>query len=125
MPALRFEEIGAELDILPSRVEGGQLGLPFRIKISPFTVRGSRKEGVRTQFGVIGVLLNTQGQEVVRLREFFRASLTPKEIEVGRAIMYTNKLFAPPGTYDLRLAVLELGTWRVTAFSGQVRIRAE
>jgi VWFA-related protein len=124
-PYLRFHEIGAELDILPSRVEGGQLGLPFRIKISPFSVRGSRKEGVRTQFGIIGVLLNSQGQEVVRLREFFRASLTPKEIEVGRAIMYNNKLFAPPGTYDLRLALLELGSWRVTAFSGQVRIRDE
>jgi len=119
---LQFEEIGAELDILPSEREGGQIGLPFRIKISPYTVRGSRKEGVRTQFGIIGLLLDRQGREVVRLREFFRASLSPKEIEVGRAIMYTNKLMAPPGRYDLRLAVLELASWRVTAFRANVEI---
>jgi len=119
---LQFEEIGAELDILPSEREGGQIGLPFRIKISPYTVRGSRKEGVRTQFGIIGLLLDRQGREVVRLREFFRASLSPKEIEVGRAIIYTNKLMAPPGRYDLRLAVLELASWRVTAFRSNVEI---
>ncbi|RPI29853.1 MAG: VWA domain-containing protein [Acidobacteria bacterium] len=119
---LQFEEIGAELDVLPSDREGGQLGLPFRIKISPFSLRGSRKEGVRTQFGIIGLLLDRQGREVVRLREFFRASLSPKEIEVGRAIIYTNKLFAPPGRYDLRLAVLELASWRVTAFQSPVEI---
>jgi len=119
---LQFEEIGAELDVLPSDREGGQIGLPFRIKISPFSLRGSRKEGVRTQFGIIGLLLDRQGREVVRLREFFRASLSPKEIEVGRAIIYTNKLMAPPGRYDLRLAVLELASWRVTAFRTNVEI---
>ncbi|RPJ61926.1 MAG: VWA domain-containing protein [Acidobacteria bacterium] len=119
---LQFEEIAAELDILPSDREGGQLGLPFRLKISPYSVRGSRKEGVRTQFGIIGLLLDRQGREVVRLREFFRASLSPKEIEVGRAIIYTNKLMAPPGRYDLRLAVLELASWRVTAFRSSVEI---
>ncbi len=118
----QFEELGADLDILPSEREGGQLGLPFRIKISPYTLRGNRKEGVRTQFGIIGLLLDRQGREVVRLREFFRASLSPKEIEVGRAIMYTNKLMAPPGRYDLRLAVLELASWRVTAFHQNVEI---
>ncbi|MFB3905043.1 MAG: VWA domain-containing protein [Acidobacteriota bacterium] len=119
---LQFEEIGAELDILPSEREGGQIGLPFRIKISPYSLRGTRKEGIRTQFGIIGLLLDRQGREVVRLREFFRASLSPKEIEVGRAIMYTNKLMAPPGRYDLRLAVLELASWRVTAFRTDVEI---
>jgi len=108
--------------VLPSEREGGQTGLPFRIKISPYTLRGNRKEGVRTQFGIIGLLLDRQGREVVRLREFFRASLSPKEIEVGRAIMYTNKLMAPPGRYDLRLAVLELASWRVTAFRQNVEI---
>ncbi|HXK60370.1 MAG TPA: VWA domain-containing protein [Acidobacteriota bacterium] len=121
--SLPFEEIGAELDLLPADREGGELGLPFRIKISPFSLRGSRKEGVRTQLGIIGLLLDGQGREVVRLREFFRASLSPREIEVGRAIIYTNKLFAPPGRYDLRLAVLELASWRVTAFNSSVEIR--
>ena len=118
----QFEEIGADLDVLPSDREGGQIGLPFRIKISPFSLRGNRKEGVRTQFGIIGLLLDRQGREVVRLREFFRASLSPKEIEVGRGIIYTNKLMAPPGKYDLRLAVLELASWRVTAFHTNVEI---
>jgi VWFA-related protein len=119
---VEFEELGADLDVLPSEREGGQTGLPFRIKISPYTLHGTRKEGIRTQFGIIGLLLDRQGREVVRLREFFRASLSPKEIAVGRAIMYTNKLMAPPGRYDLRLAVLELASWRVTAFHQSVEI---
>jgi len=119
-----FEEIAAELDVLPSSREGGQLGLPFRVKISPFSLAVTKK-GVRTQFGIIGLLLDRQGREVVRLREFFRGTLTPKEMEAGRSIVYNNKLMAPPGTYDLRLAVLDLSSWRVTAFNSVVQIGEE
>jgi hypothetical protein len=117
-----LQEIGAELDVLPTRREGGQIGLPFRIKISPYSLRLSEKEGLRTQFGVIGTLLDRRGREVVRLREFFRATLSAKELREGRGIIYTNKLFAPAGAYQLRLAVLELASWRVTAFDESVRI---
>jgi VWFA-related protein len=124
MPA-DFEEIGAEFDVLPSRREGGQLGLPFRVKISPYSLGARKKTGVRSQFGIIGLLLDRQGREVVRLREFFRANLSPKEMEAGRSIIYNNKLMAPPGTYDLRLAVLDLTTWRVTVFNSAVQITEE
>lgn len=117
-----FHEIGAEMDLLTPRREGGEVGVPFRIKISPYTLRGTDKGDVRTQFGVIGLLLDQDGNEVVRLREFFRVTLTAKEIRDGRGIMYTNKLMAPPGVYDLKLALLEIATWKMTAFEGVVRV---
>lgn len=117
-----FHEVGAELDLLASRHEGGEVGLPFRIKISPFRLRTSQKGDVRTQFGVIGLLLDEQGNEVVRLREIFRVSLDAKDIRDGRGIIYTNKLFAPPGVYDFKLALVEIATWKMTAFDNVVRI---
>ena len=117
-----FHEVGAELDLLASRREGGEAGLPFRVKISPFQLRTSQKGDVRTQFGVIGLLLDEQGNEVVRLREIFRVSLNAKDIRDGRGIIYTNKLFAPPGVYDFKLALVEIATWKMTAFDNVVRI---
>lgn len=118
-----FHEIGAELDLLTSRRQGGKLGLPFRIKISPYSLRASEKGGIQTQFGVIGLLLDEEGNEVVRLREVFRVDLNAKAIRDGRGIIYTNKLFAPPGRYALKLALLEMQTWRMTAFESVVRIK--
>ncbi len=118
----RFEEIGAELDLLPSTSEGGQIGLPFRVKISPFTLAGLSKSGVKSQFGVIGILLDERGREVVRLREFFRVSLTTRELREGRGIMYSNKLIAPPGRYEFKLALLELSSWKVSSFDNDVTI---
>jgi len=117
-----FHEVGAELDLLPPRREGGEVGLPFRIKISPFRLRTSQKGDVRTQLGVVGLLLDKQGREVVRLREIFRVSLDAKDIRGGRGIIYTNKLFAPPGVYSFRLALIEISTWKMTAFGDIVRI---
>lgn len=117
-----FHEIGADLDLLSVRREGGRFGLPFRIKISPHPLRGEGGD-VRTQFGVIGLLLDQRGKEVVRLREIFRVDLDDKEIRNGRGIIYTNTLYAPPGTYDLRIALLEIATWKMTSFSRIARIR--
>ena len=116
-----FREIGAALDVLAVRREGGQIGLPFRIKISPHPLRGDKGD-VRTQFGVIGLLLDRQGNEVVRLREIFRVNLDDKDIRNGRGIIYTNTLFAPPGVYALKIALLEIATWKMTSFSRTVRI---
>ncbi|MGH9339068.1 MAG: VWA domain-containing protein [Acidobacteriota bacterium] len=118
-----IREIGAEVDVLPGKREGGQFGIPFRVKISPFTLRGSRDEGVRTQLGILGVLVDSQGKEVVRLREFFRVSLAAKDIENGRGIIYTNKLLAPPGDYQLKIALLEIATWKMAAFEEHVTVR--
>ncbi len=117
-----FAEIGAEMDVLTARREGGLIGLPFRIKINPFSFPGSGRGGVNTQLGVIGALVDSQGREAVRLREIFRVDLTAREIRDGRGILYTNKLLAPPGSYQLRVALLELATWRLTSFERPVRI---
>ena len=117
-----FHEIGADMDLLSVRREGGRFGLPFRIKISPHPLRGE-KGNVRTQFGVIGLLLDQQGREVVRLREIFRVDLDSKDIRNGRGIIYTNTLYAPPGTYALKIALLEIATWKMTSFSRIARIR--
>lgn len=121
---LTFREIGADLDLLPQERQGGQIGLPFRIKISPFSLQKTEKGDVRTGFGVIARLLDQQGEEVARLREIFRVNLEAKEIRAGRGIIYTNKLFAPPGVYALKVALLEMATWNMTAFERNVRIRA-
>lgn len=117
-----YHEIGAEMDLLVPRREGGEIGIPFRIKISPYTLRGNEREGVRTQFGIIGILLDQEGNEVVRLREFFRVTLTTREMREGRGIIYNNKLMAPPGVYDLKVALIEVGTWKMTAFENVVRV---
>jgi VWFA-related protein len=118
----QFHEIGAELDVLRPSREGGRIGIPFRIKISPYTLIGTEKAGVQTQLGLIGLLVDRKGNEVVRLREFFRVSLGARELREGRGIIYTNRLFAPPGVYDLRVALLELASWRMVAFENVVRI---
>ncbi len=121
---VKFREIGADLDLLPQQRQGGQIGLPFRIKISPFSLQRTEEGDVRTGFGVIALLLDQQGGEVARLREIFRVNLEAKEIRAGRGIIYTNKLFAPPGIYALKVALLEMATWKMTAFEIPVRIRA-
>ena len=117
-------ELGADVDILRPRGQiSGKVGLPFRIKISPYTL--SREEGgdVRTQLGIIGQLVDANGREVVRMREFFRATLERKELRDGRGIIYTNKLFAPPGRYNFRLALLEIPTWKMFFFQRDVNVR--
>lgn len=117
-----FHEIGAEMDLLTARREGGQLGVPFRIKISPYALQGNPRGDVRTQFGVIGLVLDKEGNEVVRLREVFRVTLGAKEIQAGRGIIYTNKLLVPPGVYDLKVALLEIPSWKMTAFESILRV---
>ena len=116
-------ELGADVDILRPRGQiSGKVGLPFRIKISPYTL--SREEGgdVRTQLGIIGQLVDANGREVVRMREFFRATLERKELRDGRGIIYTNKLFARPGRYLLRIALLEIPTWKMFFFQRDVSV---
>ena len=122
---LTFREIGADMDLLPQQRQGGQIGLPFRIKISPLSLQRTEKGDIRTGFGVIALLLDQQGGEVARLREIFRVTLEAKEIRAGHGIIYTNKLLAPPGIYALKVALLEMATWKMTAFEeNDVRIRA-
>ena len=117
-----FRELGAEVNLLRPRREGGQIGLPFRVKISPYNLRRSEKGNIETQLGIIGLLLDQQGNEVVRLREIFQVNLDTKAMREGRGIIYTNKLFAAPGTYRLKIALVELASWKMAAFEDVVRI---
>ena len=116
-------ELGADVDILRPRGEiSGKVGLPFRIKISPYTLSREADGDVRTQLGIIGQLVDADGREVVRMREFFRATLERKELRDGRGIIYNNKLFVQPGRYNLRLALLEIPTWKMFFFQRDVRV---
>ncbi len=117
-----FREIGAQMDILAARREGGRLGLPFRLKINPLSFPEASKRGVYTQLGIIGLLSDLSGNEVVRLREIFQVRLGAKQVRQGRGIIYTNKLFAPPGQYKLRVVIVEIATWRLTSFLALVRV---
>ncbi len=116
-------ELGADVDILRPRGQiSGKVGLPFRIKISPYTLSREPDGDVRTQLGIIGQLVDADGREVVRMREFFRATLERKELRDGRGIIYTNKVFVQPGRYNLRLALLEIPTWKMFFFQRDVRV---
>ena len=116
-------ELGADVDILRPRGQiSGKVGLPFRIKISPYTLSREPDGDVRTQLGIIGQLVDADGREVVRMREFFRATLERKELRDGRGIIYTNKLFVQPGRYNFRLALLEIPTWKMFFFQRDVRV---
>ena len=48
-PAVGFREIGADMDVLQETPEGTLVGLPFRLKVSPFSFRGALTDGVQTQ----------------------------------------------------------------------------
>ncbi|UCF38594.1 MAG: VWA domain-containing protein [Acidobacteriota bacterium] len=118
-----FREIGADMDLLRQRQEGEDAILPFRIKINAYSLRRERGGGIRTQFGVIGVLTDMNGNEVGKLREVFRASLEKDELRDGRGIIYTNRLLAPVGDYLFKVALLEIPTWRMTVLERPVHIR--
>src|SRR5690606_18140105 len=46
---VRYNEIGAEIDLLNRGARNASTpGLPFRVKISPYSLQGNRTEGVRT-----------------------------------------------------------------------------
>ncbi len=122
LPQVRFLELGADMDVLQQTPEGTLMGLPFRLKVNPFSFRGASSKGVQTQLGVLGLLLDQNGREIVRLREIIRVTMNAREVRDGRGIIYSNRLVAPPGTYTLRVALLELSTWRLTSFSRTVAI---
>lgn len=118
-----FRDIAAELDILRGRREDSLAAIPFRLKIGPYALARDEMGGVRTYFGVLGVLYDLGGREVARLREVFRARLTPKQLQEGRGVIFTNRLLAPPGTYILQVLLLEIPTWRMTVLQREVQAR--
>ena len=120
---VRFRELGADMDVLRQISEEGMIGLPFRLKVNPYSFRDAVGRGVQTQLGILGLLINEKGEEVVRLREIIRTSMDAREVRNGRGIIYSNRLLAPPGNYTLQVAVIELSTWRLTSFSRAVTIK--
>lgn len=119
----QFREIGAELDLLPLKPSAEIDGLPFRIQVSPFSLAGFNGKALRTQLGILGILVDSRGEEVTRIRDFLAVDLSKADLQRGRAIVYNSKLVAPPGRYDLWLAVLDLSTWRMTAFDNEVLVK--
>jgi VWFA-related protein len=118
-----IQEIGVELDLLRPRQEDSESVLPFRLKISPFSLQKTRNGDVNTQFGVIALLSNDSGEETVQVREIFRGRVAARDIaEAGRGVIYTNRLHAAPGEYNLKLAVLEISTWRMTVLERSIRV---
>jgi VWFA-related protein len=118
-----FREIGVELDLLRPRIEKSKSVLPFRLKISSWSLQKARNGDLNTQFGVIAVLSDSQGNDSVQIREIFRARIAARDIrEAGRGVIYTNRLMAPAGRYVLRLAVIEVPTWRMTVMERPIRV---
>ncbi len=118
----RFAEIPADLDVLRPRGES-EPSLPFRLKVGSFSLPREPGGGVHTQFGLIGLLTDLDGEEVARLREVFRAQLSSSDLKDGRSIIYNNRMLAPPGDYRFELVLLEIPTWRMTVFVRPVRIQ--
>ncbi|HEY3128394.1 MAG TPA: VWA domain-containing protein [Acidobacteriota bacterium] len=119
---MKFHEIGAELDVLPLKPTPDGKGLPFRIQVYPVSLAGFTDRSIRTHLGIVGVLMNSKGEEVSRIRDFLEVNLTKTDIQMGRSIVYNSKVVAPPGQYQFRLAVLDLNNWRMTAFENQVAV---
>ncbi|MGW8179513.1 MAG: hypothetical protein ACWGQW_12250, partial [bacterium] len=61
--SIPFHEIGVELDLLRPGNAGSKSTLPFRIKISPYSLRKTRSGDLNTQFGVLVVLSDSSGKE--------------------------------------------------------------
>ena len=119
----QFREIGAELDVLPMKPNAELEGFPFRIQVSPFSLAGF-EQPLRTHLGILGVLVDSRGEEISRIRDFLEVNLSRADIARGRSIVYNSKVVAPPGQYALWLAVLDLSTWRMTAFENEVLVRS-
>jgi VWFA-related protein len=118
-----LHEIGVELDLLRPRQDGEKSVLPFRLKISPYSLQRTKSGDLNTQFGVLALLSDSFGKQTVHLREIFRGRISSKEIiEVARGVIYTNRLQAPPGRYNLKLAVMEIPTWKMTVLERRIRI---
>jgi len=117
-----FREIGADMDVLRPRYDQGEPTLPFRLKIASFSLLRNERGGVRTQFGIIGILSDLNGNQVFKLREIFRAQIDAKDLKDGRGVLYTNRVAAPPGDYFLKIVLLEIPSWRMTVLRRPVRI---
>ncbi len=120
--AEHFHELGANIDLLRQRAGAEETSVRFRLRIASYSLQKDPTGDINSQLGIIGVLLDQSGNEVVRLREILKARLSEKEIRDARGIIYTNRLLAPPGKYLLKVAVVEIPTWRMTILERAVSV---
>ncbi len=120
--AEHFHELGANIDLLRQRAGAEETSVRFRLRIASYSLQKDPTGDINSQLGIIGVLLDRSGNEVVRLREILKARLSEKEIRDARGIIYTNRLLAPPGKYLLKVAVVEIPTWRMTILERAVSV---
>lgn len=118
-----FRDFGVDVDLRKASLDGDIASVPFRIKISPFTIPLDEKGNIDTQFGYVGLLSDENGEEVLRLRGVFSVKLTRNQImNDGRGILYNGSFRIPPGNYFFRLAVLRIPTWDMTVVDKILRI---
>ena len=121
--SIPLHEIAVELDLLRPRQDGEKSILPFRLKISSFSLQKTKSGDLNTQLGVLAILSDSFGKQTVHLRETFRGRISSREIiEAARGVIYTNRLEAAPGRYDLKLAILEIPTWKMTVLERPIKI---
>jgi hypothetical protein len=110
-----FRDFGVDIDLRKASFSEGIASVPFRIKISPFTLPLNKDGNIDTQFGYVGMLSDSAGEEALRLRGVFSVKLTRDQImDEGRGILYNGSFRIPPGRYFFRLAVLRIPTWEMT-----------
>jgi len=110
-----FRDLGVDVDVRKATFDGQEASVPFRIKISPFTIPLDEKGNIDAQFGYVGVLSDADGEEALRLRGVFSVKLTKNQIlDDGRGILYNGAFRIPPGRYFFRLAVMRIPSWEMT-----------
>lgn len=118
-----FRDFGVDVDLLKASFDGEVASVPFRIKISPFTIPLNEEGNIDTQFGYVGLLSDVSGEEALRLRGVFSVKLTRDQImDDGRGILYNGTFRIPPGRYYFRLAVLRIPSWEMTVIDKILRI---
>jgi len=119
----QFRDFGVDVDLRKASFDGEVASVPFRIKISPFTIPLNSEGNIDTQFGYVGLLSDVSGEEALRLRGVFSVKLTRNQImDDGRGILYNGTFRIPPGRYYFRLAVLRIPTWEMTVVDKILRI---
>ena len=110
-----FRDFGADVDLRKSSFDGELASVPFRLKISPFTIPLDSNGKIDTQFGYVGLLSDVGGEEVLRLRGVFSVKLTRDQImDDGKGILYNGTFRVPPGRYFFRMAILRIPSWDMT-----------
>lgn len=122
---LDLREIGGQVDILRPVNASSRSGVPFRLRVSPARLIDRRHHTLPSVLGVLGLLVSRDGNNVTRLREFFRPTVDGQQNRDRRSIVYRNTIMAPPGDYKLKLAVVHIPSWQISFFERDVSVSQE